>query len=108
MVSVTFKSADGEETVISVKSGITIQEAAINNDVPGIDADCGGGCSCATCHVYIADEWMDVVGPPGDLEGSMLDVVEGSNDHSRLGCQIKITEEMDGLVLTTPEHQTGC
>jgi len=78
MVSVTFKSADGEETIISVKTGVSIQEAAINNDVPGIDADCGGGCSCATCHVYVADEWLEKVGPPGELEASMLEVVEGS------------------------------
>lgn len=108
MISVTFVSADNKKQVVNVKGGVSVQEAAIQNEVEGIDADCGGGCSCATCHVYVADEWKDKVGPPGDLEASMLELVEGSNESSRLSCQIKMSEELDGLVVTTPEYQSGC
>ena len=108
MVAITFISSSGEKNVLEVKGGVSIQEAAIQNDIPDIDADCGGGCSCATCHVYIADEWLEKVGPPGELEASMLEVVEGSNGHSRLGCQVKLSDELDGLVVTTPERQSGC
>jgi 2Fe-2S ferredoxin len=108
MISIKFISADGHEQVVDVRGGVSVQEAAIQNAVDGIDADCGGGCSCATCHVFVADEWRDKVGPPGDLEASMLEVVPGSTENSRLACQIKMTDELDGLVVTTPETQEGC
>lgn len=108
MATITFVSADNQVQSINVKVGISIQEAAIQNDIIGIDADCGGGCSCATCHIFVADEWCEKVGPPGDLEASMLETVEGSRKSSRLSCQVKIVEELDGLVVYTPEKQTGC
>jgi 2Fe-2S ferredoxin len=108
MATITFVSADNQVQSINVKVGISIQEAAIQNDIIGIDADCGGGCSCATCHIFVADEWREKVGPPGDLEASMLESVEGSKGSSRLACQVKIVDELDGLVVYTPEKQTGC
>jgi len=80
-------------------------EAATTNDIPGIDADCGGACACATCHVYVSENWLNIVGKPEDLEAEMLDVAEDVKENSRLACQIKISDEMDGLVITTPESQ---
>ncbi len=80
-------------------------EAATNNDVPGIDADCGGACACATCHIYVDEQWLETVGQPGELEAEMLEVAEGVEDNSRLACQVSVTEDMDGLVVTTPESQ---
>ncbi|MBR9911389.1 MAG: 2Fe-2S iron-sulfur cluster binding domain-containing protein [Gammaproteobacteria bacterium] len=108
MIQITYISADGNEQLVKTRAGVSVQDAAIQNAVEGIDADCGGGCSCATCHVYVADEWLDKVGPPGELEASMLEVVEGANDHSRLSCQITLTDELDGLIVTTPDQQSGC
>ena len=80
-------------------------EAATNNDIPGIDADCGGACACATCHVYIDQDWTAVVGSPADLEAEMLEVAEDVKDNSRLACQVKVSDEMDGLRVITPESQ---
>ena len=80
-------------------------EAATSNDVPGIDADCGGACACATCHIYVDQQWAEVVGAASELEAEMLEVAEGVKTNSRLACQMNITEEMDGLVVTTPESQ---
>ena len=80
-------------------------EAAVVNDVEGIDADCGGACACATCHVYIDQDWTAIVGPAEELEAEMLDVAEEVKENSRLSCQIKITEELDGLIVRTPESQ---
>ncbi|MCB1667414.1 MAG: 2Fe-2S iron-sulfur cluster-binding protein [Porticoccaceae bacterium] len=108
MIRVTFISADDQEQIVNVRGGVSVQEAAIQNDVIGIDADCGGGCSCATCHVFVEDEWCEKVGPPGDLEASMLELVPGSSKNSRLSCQIKLNDSLDGLVVRTPETQEGC
>ena len=80
-------------------------EAATGNDIPGIDADCGGACACATCHVYVDENWLEATGKPGDLEAEMLEVAEEVKENSRLACQMSITEEMDGLVVATPESQ---
>jgi len=105
MPKITYIDFEGTERSVDGKVGDSVMETATSNDLPGIDADCGGACACATCHVYVSEDWTDVVGKPEELEAEMLDVAEDVKDNSRLACQIKITEEMDGLVVTTPESQ---
>ena len=80
-------------------------EAAVKNSIPGIDADCGGACACATCHVYVDEAFMPKVGQPEEMEQSMLDFAENVQSNSRLSCQISVTEDLDGLKVTTPESQ---
>jgi 2Fe-2S ferredoxin len=80
-------------------------ETAIRNGVPGIDAECGGACSCATCHVYVDEEWMDAVGQPQSMEEDMLDFAFDVRPNSRLSCQIRVKPELDGLVVETPKRQ---
>ncbi|RBP51459.1 2Fe-2S iron-sulfur cluster-binding protein [Arenicella xantha] len=105
MPNITFIDYQGAERAINAASGDTVMEVATSNDVPGIDADCGGACACATCHVYIDSAWVEVVGAAQDLESEMLEVAEGVEANSRLACQIVITDEMDGLIVKTPESQ---
>jgi ferredoxin, 2Fe-2S len=107
-MKVTYVSAAGTEETIDLKGGVSVQEGAIQNCIEGIDADCGGGMSCATCMVFIPEEWQEKVGQPSDHEQGMLEAVEGSKANSRLSCQIKMTEELDGLVVLMPEEQPGC
>ncbi|NND00789.1 MAG: 2Fe-2S iron-sulfur cluster binding domain-containing protein, partial [Gammaproteobacteria bacterium] len=102
MPKITYIDFEGTERVVEGHVGDSVMETATSNDLPGIDADCGGACACATCHVYVDEQWTDVVGPPDDLEAEMLDVADDVRENSRLSCQIRITEEMDGLVVTTP------
>jgi len=82
-----------------------VMEVAIKNSIPGIDADCGGACACATCHVHVDAAFMEKVGKPEDMEQSMLDFAEGVTEFSRLSCQINVSEELEGLRVTTPESQ---
>ncbi|MFC7049861.1 2Fe-2S iron-sulfur cluster-binding protein [Emcibacter nanhaiensis] len=105
MPKITYIEYDGEEHVVEASEGSTVMQTAVDNGVPGIDGDCGGFCSCATCHVYVEPAWIDKVGPPNDDEAAMLDYAGNIRDNSRLGCQITITEELDGLVVRTPESQ---
>jgi 2Fe-2S ferredoxin len=105
MPKITFVDFEGTERTVEGSVGDSVMEAANSNDIPGIDADCGGACACATCHVYISEDWMDVVGTPDDLETELLDVAEDVKNNSRLSCQVKVSEEMDGLIVTTPESQ---
>jgi len=105
MAKITFITHDGEEHSVDADNGISVMNAAIDNLVPGIDADCGGECSCATCHVVVEDKWMAVVGPPGDREESMLDLNPEREANSRLSCQIPVTDEIDGIVVNVPEFQ---
>lgn len=105
MPKITFIQFDGTETSIDADIGSTIMNTALNNLVPGIDADCGGECSCATCHVLVNESWMEKVGQPSDAEESMLDLNPDRTTNSRLSCQIKVTEELDGLVVNLPEFQ---
>ena len=105
MPKITFINFDGNRSEVNAKVGYSLMEAAVINDVDGVDADCGGACACATCHVYIGQQWMDKVGSAGELEAEMLEVAEEVKANSRLSCQIKLTEEMDGLEVTTPESQ---
>lgn len=105
MPKITFIDFEGTERSVDAHLGDSVMEAATGNDVPGIDADCGGACACATCHVYVDSGWIAVVGKPEDLEAEMLDVADDVRDNSRLACQIRVVDELDGLVVTTPESQ---
>ena len=105
MPKIIYIDHQGVERPIDVKSGLTVMEGAIKHNVPGIDADCGGACACATCHVYVDEAWMEKVGTPSAMEESMLDFAEGVTPNSRLSCQIKVTDDLDGLRVTTPETQ---
>ena len=105
MPKVIFIDFEGEQREVEASVGSSVMEAAVDNNVPGIDADCGGACACATCHVYIHQDWFEKVGAPGDLEAEMLDVAEEVKETSRLSCQISLTDELDGLVVETPESQ---
>ena len=105
MAKITFIDHTGKKRDVEAKTGQSIMEAAIANMIPGIDADCGGACACATCHVYVSDQWADKLKPREEMEDSMLDFAEDVQDNSRLSCQILMTEELDGIVVTTPESQ---
>jgi len=105
MPQITFIDFDGTQTTVDAELGQSLMEAATQNDVDGIDADCGGACACATCHVYIDKAWMEKVGRPTDLEAEMLDVAEEVEDNSRLACQVPVTAELDGLRVNTPKSQ---
>jgi 2Fe-2S ferredoxin len=105
MAKITFIEHDGKEHEVSVENGMTVMEAAIKNMVPGIDADCGGACACATCHVYVRPEWMEKVGKAESMEEDMLDFAFDVRENSRLSCQIKVTDELDGLKVDLPEKQ---
>ena len=105
MAKTTFIEFNGTEHVVDVKPGMTVMEGAVKNNVPGIDADCGGACACATCHVYVDAAWESKTGERSNMEESMLDFAENVEPSSRLSCQIKVTEELDGLVVRMPESQ---
>jgi 2Fe-2S ferredoxin len=105
MPKITFIAHDGTEHLVDAENGASVMNAAIDNLVPGIDADCGGECSCATCHVYVNEEWLQTVGAPGDREEEMLDLNPEREPSSRLSCQIPVRDELDGLVVRVPEFQ---
>ena len=105
MPKITYIAHDGTESVVEAKVGLSVMENAVRNNVPGIDADCGGACACATCHVYVDEAWRDKTGSQSAMEESMLDFAEEVRPESRLSCQIRFTEALDGLVVRTPENQ---
>lgn len=105
MIKVTFIEHDGAARTVEAVDGNSLMLAAVSNDVPGIDADCGGCCSCGTCHVYVNEEWHDKLTPMDEDEEDMLDMVDERRANSRLACQITVHENLDGLVVTTPEFQ---
>ena len=105
MAKITYIEFNGTEHVVDVKPGLTVMEGAVKNNVPGIDADCGGACACATCHVYVDPAWQAKTGDRNTMEESMLDFADNVEPNSRLSCQIKVTEELDGLVVRMPESQ---
>ncbi len=105
MPTIKFIEHDGTEHDVEADVDFSVMNAAINNLVPGIDADCGGECSCATCHVMVAEEWLGKIDDPSDQEGSMLDLNPDRQTNSRLSCQINVTDELDGLVVQLPEFQ---
>ncbi|ARY34096.1 2Fe-2S ferredoxin [Brucella melitensis] len=106
MTKIVFVSADGAtRTEVEADSGSSVMEAAIRNGIPGIDAECGGACACATCHVYVDDDWADTVGGPDPMEEDMLDFAYEVRPTSRLSCQIRVTDDLEGLVVQVPDRQ---
>jgi ferredoxin, 2Fe-2S len=105
MAKITFIDFEGTARSVEGEAGSTVMETAINHGVPGIEAECGGACACSTCHVYIDEAWRETVGEPSPMEEDMLDFAFEVKPNSRLSCQIKVTEAMDGLVVRTPERQ---
>lgn len=105
MAKITYVEHDGREHVVEVKTGLSVMEGAIRNNVPGIDADCGGACACATCHVYVDEAFVTAAGQPSAMEESMLDFAENVQPNSRLSCQIRVNDELEGLIVRLPENQ---
>ena len=105
MAKITYVDHDGTKHLTDVQSGLSLMEGAVKNNISGIAADCGGACACATCHVYVDESWRERIGPSSSLEDSMLEFAQNSRPSSRLSCQVKITDEMDGLVVHLPESQ---
>ena len=105
MVKITFIDVEGTARTVEGETGSTVMETAIKHGVPGIEAECGGACACSTCHVYIEEEWREKVGEPSPMEEDMLDFGYDVRENSRLSCQIKVTDALDGLVVRTPDKQ---
>lgn len=105
MIVVNFVQHDGKEVSVEADSGKSLMEIAVENNVNGIDADCGGACSCATCHLYISEEWLSVIDEPKIDEKSLLNLNPDRQDNSRLSCQIEISSKLDGLKVHLPEFQ---
>lgn len=106
MAKITYIEHNGTEHVVEVDPGLTVMEGARDNDIPGIEADCGGACACSTCHVYVVEEWVEKLPPKDDMESDMLDFAFEPNElTSRLTCQVKVTPELDGLIVRMPSKQ---
>ena len=106
MSKITYIDNQGNSKTIDVENGLTVMEGAIQNDIPGIDADCGGGMACATCHVYVEEKWFNKIPKADDAEIDMIDMAFEPKKNSRLSCQLVVTDELNGLVVTTPEKQS--
>ena len=106
MPKITYIDQKGDSKTIDVENGLTIMEGAVQNNISGIDADCGGSMACATCHVYVEDSWLNKLPKAEDAENDMIDMAYNPKKNSRLSCQIIVSEELDGLIVTTPEKQT--
>ena len=105
MAQITFIEHDGTVRNVIAENGSTVMEAAIRHSVPGIEAECGGACACATCHVYVDDAWQGAVGAATPMEEDMLDFAFDIRPGSRLSCQIKVSDALDGLIVRTPPRQ---
>ncbi len=105
MAKITFVQPDGKSQTVTTEAGMTVMEAAKKNLIDGIEAECGGACACATCHVYVDAAWLSKVGKPADMEEDMLDFAFDVRDESRLSCQIKVSDALDGLVVKVPAKQ---
>ena len=105
MAKITYIEHNGKNHTIDVTNGLSVMEGAVQNNIPGIDADCGGGCACATCHVYVDEKWLSKLQKKEDSEQDMLDVAFEPNSFSRLSCQIIVSDELDGLVVKMPSKQ---
>ncbi len=105
MIKITFIDSFGEKRTVEAEEGSTVMETAIRNSIPEITAECGGACACATCHVYVDEAFFPLTGAPDPKEEDMLDFAYGTQANSRLSCQIKVTPELDGLIVTTPPRQ---
>ena len=105
MPKITYIEQDGKTHTIEVASGLSVMEGAVQNNIPGIDADCGGSMACATCHVYVKEEWFNKLPKKEDGEEDMLDMAFEPKKNSRLSCQIMVSDELDGLIVNLPEKQ---
>ncbi len=105
MAKIKYVEHTGKEHVVEVPNGWSVMEGAVKNLIPGIDADCGGACACATCHVYVDEKWAGKIPAKQDMEQTMLDFANDVKDNSRLSCQIKVTDELEGMVVRVPEKQ---
>ena len=105
MAKITYIEFDGTPHEVDVPTGLSVMEGAIDNNIEGIEAECGGMCSCATCHVYVDPAWFEATGSPEDIEQGMLDSALDLQETSRLSCQIEVSDELDGLIVRLPELQ---
>ena len=105
MAKITYIEHNGKSHTIDVANGLSVMEGAVQNNIPGIDADCGGGMACATCHVYVKEEWFDKLPKKEDGEEDMIDMAYEPNKFSRLSCQLTVTDEIEGLVIKLPVKQ---
>ena len=106
MSKITYIESNGNSKTIDVENGLSVMEGAVQNNIPGIDADCGGGMACATCHVYVKEEWFNKIPKKEDGEEDMLDMAFEPKTNSRLSCQIVVSDEIDGLEVNIPSKQT--
>ena len=106
MTKITYKDFQGNSKTIDIENGLSVMEGAIQNDIPGIDADCGGAMACATCHVYVEDKWLDKIPKAEEAEVDMIDMANEPKKNSRLSCQLIISDELEGLTVTTPAKQS--
>ena len=106
MAKITYIDYQDNSKTIEVENGLTVMEGAIQNDIPGIDADCGGSMACATCHVYVEENWLDKIPKAEEAEVDMIDMAIEPKKNSRLSCQLIVSDELDGLTVTTPEKQS--
>ena len=106
MPKITYKDNQGNSKTIEVEKGLSVMEGAIQNNIPGIDADCGGSMACATCHVYVEEKWLDKIYEAEEAEVDMIDMAFEPKKNSRLSCQLIVSDELEGLTVTTPEKQS--
>ena len=106
MPKITYVEYNGTNHTVDVQNGLTVMEGAVQNSIPGIDADCGGSMACATCHVYVKEDWFDKINKKNEGEDDMLDQAYEPKKNSRLSCQIIVSDDLDGLVVDMPEKQT--
>ena len=105
MAKITYIEHNGKSHTVEVSSGLSVMEGAIQNNIPGIDADCGGGMACATCHVYVKENWFNKLDPKNEGEDDMIDQAFEPKSSSRLSCQIQVSDNLDGLEVHLPEKQ---
>ena len=105
MAKITYHTHDNKTHTVDVQKGLTVMEGAIQNTIPGIDADCGGACACATCHVYVNEEWIDKLPATTNTEQDMLDMAYEPNKFSRLSCQLTVSDKLEGMIVNLPEKQ---
>jgi len=106
MPKITYQDNQGNSKTIEIENGLSVMEGAIQNDIPGIDADCGGAMACATCHVYVEEKWLNKLPKAEEAEVDMIDMAHEPKKNSRLSCQLIVSEEMDGLKVITPAQQS--
>ena len=106
MPKITYKDKQGNSKTLEVEKGLSVMEGAIQNNVPGIDADCGGSMACATCHVYVEEKWFNKLSKAEEAEVDMIDMAYEPKKNSRLSCQLIVSDELDGLIVTTPQKQS--